>query len=252
MKKIEKYDSQQRNEETHDPDIILEVKALTKQYGSGDSSTLALKDATFQVYKGEFVLIVGHSGSGKSTLLNMIGLLDKPTSGEVYIKGLVTSSLSDSQRADLRKHNIGFVFQFFNLISDLTVVENVMLPYMMSRGDSTEQARKVAEELLDKVGLGKQIRKQANKLSGGQMQRVAIARSLINRPSIILADEPTGNLDTKSSDDVISLMKNLNRDFGHTFVVVTHDREIFGAVNRVITIRDGRVEGIEVVRRQLG
>lgn len=224
------------------------MSGLSKRYGEGDASTLALQRVNFEVYHGEFVLIVGQSGSGKSTLLNMIGLLDRPTFGSISIDGVEATGLSDFQRSELRRNKIGFIFQSYNLLADLSVVENVMLPLLMT-GQPAGGARDRAERLLVHVGLGAQVNKQANQLSGGQMQRVAIARALINRPALVLGDEPTGNLDSKSSQDVIALMKNLNRRLNQTFVVITHSREIFGDVDKVITIKDGMVENIESFAR---
>jgi len=191
------------------------------------------------------VLIVGQSGSGKSTLLHMIGLLDKPSAGKIVIEGIDATILSDSDRSEVRRHKIGFIFQAFNLLSDLTVAENVMLPLMMIGNDSSASIREKAETILGKVGLANQVKKQVNQLSGGQMQRVAVARALVNRPSLVLGDEPTGNLDSKSSQDVISLMKDLNRELQQTFVIVTHARDAFGKVDRTIVLKDGRIEGIE-------
>lgn len=224
------------------------MSGLSKRYGEGDASTLALQRVNFEVFHGEFVLIVGQSGSGKSTLLNMIGLLDRPTFGSISIDGVEATGLSDFQRSELRRNKIGFIFQSYNLLADLSVVENVMLPLLMT-GQPAGGARDRAERLLRHVGLGAQVEKQANQLSGGQMQRVAIARALINRPALVLGDEPTGNLDSKSSQDVIALMKNLNRRLNQTFVVITHSREIFGDVDKVITIKDGMVENIESFAR---
>lgn len=199
----------------------------------------------FYIRKGEFVLIVGQSGSGKSTLLNMIGLLDRPTRGEVVIDGVRASALSDSQRSEIRRNKIGFIFQSFNLLTDLTVIENVMLPLMMSNSSSNGVLRERSAEFLRLVGLEPQMNKLANQLSGGQMQRVAVARALVNRPALILGDEPTGNLDSKSSADVIALMKQLNKELRQTFAVVTHARENFGNVDRVITLKDGTIDMIE-------
>lgn len=223
---------------------IIEASRLTKRYGSGEVSTLALDGVTFQVHRGEFVLIVGPSGSGKSTLLHMIGLLDKPTSGRIVIDGIDATLLSDSQRAEMRRYKIGFIFQAFNLLTDLTVAENVMLPMMMAGNGRAGAIRGEAEKVLEKVGLASQVNKHANQLSGGQMQRVAVARALVNRPALVLGDEPTGNLDSKSSQDVIKLMKDLNSELGQTFVIITHAREAFGQVDRVVTLRDGRISSI--------
>jgi lipoprotein-releasing system ATP-binding protein len=199
---------------------------------------------TLSIEKGEFVLIVGSSGSGKSTLLNMIGLLDRPTNGKVFIDGIDTSKLDDSKISSFRNKKLGFIFQFSNLLSDLTVGENVLLPRQI--GGTNGSAKKDAFDLLKAVGLESQIHKRANKISGGQAQRAAIARGLVNNPSIVLADEPTGNLDSVTAETIVQLMKSMAKKLGHTFVVVTHDRRQFGDVDRVITTKDGRAfEGEE-------
>ncbi len=198
----------------------------------------ALIDVSFSVKKGEFLLIVGSSGSGKSTLLNMIGLLDKPTTGEVYIDGTNTTRLSDNQISAFRNSKLGFIFQFSNLLADLTVLENVLLPRNIQH--TSQNATQEAIALLKGVGLESQMNKRANKISGGQAQRAAIARGLINKPAIVLADEPTGNLDSVTAETTIQLMKSMARKLNQTFVVVTHDRHQFGDVDRVITIKDGR------------
>jgi len=203
-----------------------------------------LQDVTLSVEKGEFVLVVGSSGSGKSTMLNMIGLLDRPTSGKVFIDGVDTSKLNDDKISSFRNKKLGFIFQFSNLLSDLTVGENVLLPIQIAGGNGASQ--KVARDLLKAVGLENQINKRANKISGGQAQRVAIARGLVNQPSIVLADEPTGNLDSVTAETIVQLMKSMARKLGLTFIVVTHERDQFGDVDRVITIKDGRAfEGEE-------
>ncbi len=224
---------------------IIEGHGLTKIYGTGDVSTVALNKVTFDIRRGEFVLIVGQSGSGKSTLLHIIGLLDKPTAGKIVIDGIDATYLSDSDRSLVRRYKIGFIFQAYNLLSDLTVAENVMLPLMMVNNDTSSAMRRKVEMVLEKVGLAQQINKQSNQLSGGQMQRVAVARALVSRPALVLGDEPTGNLDSKSSQDVISLMKKLNKELNQTFVIVTHARESFGIVDRTIVLKDGRIENIE-------
>jgi len=217
---------------------------LTKVYGEGDTQVRALQNATFSIKKGEFVLVVGASGSGKSTLLNMIGLLDRPTKGNVFIDGINTSTLNDNQISSFRNQKLGFIFQFANLLSDLTVLENVVLPRQIL--GSNENAIVDAKKLLTTVGLGDQMHKRANKISGGQAQRAAIARGLINHPSIVLADEPTGNLDSINAGTVIQLLKSMARKLGQTFIIVTHDQHQFGDVDRVITTKDGRVfEGEE-------
>ena len=198
---------------------------------------MALNNVSFSVKKGEFVLVIGSSGSGKSTLLNMIGLLDRPTEGRVLVEGFDTSDLTDNEISAFRNKKLGFVFQFSNLLADLTVLENVLLPSQI-QFDSTTNNR--AKEILEKVGLKDQLFKRANKISGGQAQRAAIARGLVNNPTIVLADEPTGNLDSVTAKNVVEVMKKMAKDLGQTFIVVTHERAQFGDVDRVITIKDGR------------
>jgi len=198
---------------------------------------MALNNVSFSVKKGEFVLVIGSSGSGKSTLLNMVGLLDRPTEGRVLVDGFDTSNLTDNEISAFRNEKLGFVFQFSNLLADLTVLENVLLPSQI-QFDSTTNNR--AKEILEKVGLKDQLFKRANKISGGQAQRAAIARGLVNNPTIVLADEPTGNLDSVTAKNVVEVMKKMAKDLGQTFIVVTHERAQFGDVDRVITIKDGR------------
>ena len=198
---------------------------------------MALNNVSFSVKKGEFVLVIGSSGSGKSTLLNMVGLLDRPTEGRVLVDGFDTSDLTDNEISAFRNKKLGFVFQFSNLLADLTVLENVLLPSQI-QFDSTTHNR--AKEILEKVGLKDQLFKRANKISGGQAQRAAIARGLVNNPTIVLADEPTGNLDSVTARNIVQLMKTMAKDLGQTFIVVTHERAQFGEVDRVITIKDGR------------
>ena len=210
---------------------------MTKIYGEAETKVTALDNVSFSVKKGEFVLIVGSSGSGKSTLLNMIGLLDKPTQGKVLIDGFDTSNLTDNEISAFRNEKLGFVFQFSNLLADLTVLENVLLPSQIQLDSPTNDK---AKEVLEKVGLSDQLFKRANKISGGQAQRAAIARGLVNNPTIVLADEPTGNLDSVTAKNVVELMKRMAKDLGQTFIVVTHDRSQFGDVDRIITIKDGR------------
>jgi len=200
---------------------------------------LAIDNVSFSIKKGEFVLIVGSSGSGKSTLLNMIGLLDHPTQGKVMIDGFDTSNLTDNEVSEFRNKKLGFVFQFANLLADLTVLENVLLPSQI-QFDSSNILDK-AKMILEQVGLGDQLYKRANKISGGQAQRAAIARGLVNNPTIVLADEPTGNLDSVTAENVVQLMKKMAKELNQTFIVVTHERAQFGSVDRVITVKDGRV-----------
>ena len=218
-------------------DIALQLENLTKIYGEAETKVRALDNVSFSVKKGEFVLIVGRSGSGKSTLLNMIGLLDRPTEGKVLVDGFDTSNLTDNEISTFRNKKLGFVFQFANLLADLTVLENVLLPSQI-QFDSTTYNK--AKEILEKVGLKDQLFKRANKISGGQAQRAAIARGLVNNPTIVLADEPTGNLDSVTARNIVQLMKNMAKDLGQTFIVVTHERAQFGDVDRIVTIRDGR------------
>jgi len=212
---------------------------LTKIYGEAETQVLALDNVSFSIKKGEFVLIVGSSGSGKSTLLNMIGLLDHPTQGKVMIDGFDTSNLTDNEVSEFRNKKLGFVFQFANLLADLTVLENVLLPSQI-QFDSSNILDK-AKMILEQVGLGDQLYKRANKISGGQAQRAAIARGLVNNPTIVLADEPTGNLDSVTAENVVQLMKKMAKELNQTFIVVTHERAQFGSVDRVITVKDGRV-----------
>lgn len=198
----------------------------------------ALQDVSFSVQKGEIVLIVGSSGSGKSTLLNMIGLLDNPTRGTLLIDGIDATSLNDGAVSAFRNSKLGFIFQFSNLLPDLTVLENVMLPRQIQ--NNYRGALEDSKELLRIVGLEDQMQKRANHISGGQAQRAAIARGLVNKPAIVLADEPTGNLDSVTAVTVVNLIKSLARKLGQTFIIVTHDRQQFGDVDRIITIKDGK------------
>jgi len=226
-------------------DSVLEVRNVDKIFGQGETAVYALKNVSFSVKKGEFILIVGSSGSGKSTLLNMIGLLDRPTNGHVFIDGVDTSNLNDNQISSFRNSKLGFIFQFSNLLADLTVLENVILPRQIQGTDAN--AVDEAKSLIKTVGLESQMNKYSNKVSGGQAQRVAICRSLINKPTIVLADEPTGNLDSVSAQTTVQLMKSLNRKLGHTFIIVTHDRPQFGDVDKIITIKDGRIDDDEMM-----
>ncbi len=211
---------------------------MSKIYGTDENKIKALDNVSFSIEKGEFVLIVGSSGSGKSTLLNMIGLLDRPTTGKVFIDGTDTTNLTDDKISSFRNKKLGFIFQFSNLLTDLTVLENVLLPREIA--GTSDSAEKNAMELLTAVGLADQINKRANKISGGQAQRAAIARGLINNPSIVLADEPTGNLDSVTAEIIVQLMKSMAKKLNQTFIVVTHDQHQFGDVDRVITIKDGK------------
>ena len=219
-------------------DIVLELQNVSRIFGEGDTQVKALDDVSFKIKRGEFVLIVGSSGSGKSTLLNMIGLLDKPTFGKVILDGKETTTLNDGQVSQYRNEKLGFVFQFANLLPDLTVLENVMLPQQIQ--GSSEDIRQNATDLLIKVGLEDQIHKRSNKISGGQAQRAAIARGLVNRPTVVLADEPTGNLDSVTAGKVVKLAKTMAKELNQTFIIVTHDKHQFPDVDRIITIKDGK------------
>ena len=219
-------------------DVVLELQNVSRIFGEGDAQVKALDNVSLSIRRGEFVLIVGSSGSGKSTLLNMIGLLDKPTSGKVILDGKETTTLNDGQVSQYRNEKLGFVFQFANLLPDLTVLENVMLPQQIQ--GSPEDIRQNAIDLLIKVGLEDQINKRSNKISGGQAQRAAIARGLVNRPTIVLADEPTGNLDSVTAGKIVKLAKTMAKELNQTFIIVTHDRYQFPDVDRVITIKDGK------------
>jgi len=220
---------------------MIECKNLVKTYINGDVRTDALKGVSFKIDKGEFVSIIGPSGSGKSTLMHILGALDNPTSGEYFLDGHEVSKLDDDELSDLRRNKIGFVFQAFNLLPRTTVLRNVMLPLLYS-GMTMEERNKRAKECLKYAGMEEsKFMNLSNQLSGGQMQRVAIARSLINNPSIILADEPTGNLDTKTSKIIMDAFRELNRK-GHTIILITHEMDVADCANRIIQIRDGLVE----------
>jgi putative ABC transport system ATP-binding protein len=221
---------------------MIDCKNLKKIYINGDIETVALAGISFKIEKGEFVAIIGPSGSGKSTLMHILGAFDTPTSGQYFLDGKEMSRLNDDELSDFRRERIGFVFQSFNLLPRTTVLRNVMLPLLFSGLPQKERARR-AREALKYAGLEDEILygKFSNQLSGGQIQRVAIARSLINNPSIILADEPTGNLDTKTSHVVMSAFQELNRK-GHTIVIITHEKEIAEYAMRIISIRDGMIE----------
>ena len=213
-----------------------------KEYLQGESTLRVLNNVDMQIKEGEFMAVMGPTGSGKSTLLNMIGALDKPTSGKVLIRGTDLSTLDDNQLADLSNKEIGFIFQFFNLISRMNALKNVELP-MAIAGKSRSVRRKRAEELLTLVGLEKRMDHRPTQLSGGEQQRVAIARSLTNDPSVLLCDEVTGNLDTSTGDDIMELLKNLNKEQGKTFVLITHDPQVGQATERLIQLRDGVIVG---------
>ncbi|HEU4605540.1 MAG TPA: ABC transporter ATP-binding protein [Nitrososphaera sp.] len=221
--------------------IVLQVENIVKVFESAAGRVAALRGVNLSIKKGEFVAIVGPSGSGKSTLLNMIGALDRPTSGKVFINGVDVFSLSDSELATLRNHLIGFIFQSYNLINRTTVLKNVQLPAILSGMEGTKKQQR-AMKILDVLGISEKARFKPSSLSGGQQQRVAIARALMNDPAMILADEPTGNLDTKTGHEVFDLLKMLSNKFRRTVVMVTHNPELAEATDRAIFIRDGMVE----------
>jgi putative ABC transport system ATP-binding protein len=218
---------------------VIDARNLTKVYQMGDVEVHALRGLSLQVSPGEVVAIMGPSGSGKSTLMNMLGCLDRPTDGEYYLDGESVAQMSDDQLADIRNRKVGFVFQQFNLLSRSTAIANVELPLRYSANGKNR--RRTAKSALEAVGLGDRMNHRPSELSGGQQQRVAIARALVNEPSIVMADEPTGNLDTKSGDEIMELLLNLNKERGTTLIIVTHDSEVAELTRRVVSIRDGVV-----------
>ena len=215
---------------------LLEVQSISKTYGSGEAAVHALKNVSFSVPKGEYVAIVGESGSGKSTLLNMIGALDNPTSGKVLIEGKDIFAMKESKRTIFRRRNIGFIFQAFNLIPELTVEQNIIFPILL---DYQKPNQKYLEELLEVLNLKERRNHLPGQLSGGQQQRVAIGRALITRPSLILADEPTGNLESQNSSEVIALLKNASKRYAQTIIMITHNRSIAQSADRVLQVSDG-------------
>lgn len=225
----------------------VELYDVVKDYHVGPVTVHALRGVTMKIKRGEFVAIMGPSGSGKSTLLNLIGAIDRPTSGKILIDGINISMLNDNELAHLRNKKIGFIFQAYNLINRTTVLRNVELPAIVA-GLSRKERIKKAKKMLEIVGLVDEIHRRPNYLSGGQQQRVAIARALINDPSIILADEPTGNLDSKTGREIMEYLRKLNEEFGTTVIVVTHDREIAEMADRILHIRDGKIIGEEIIR----
>ncbi|MEM3010581.1 MAG: ABC transporter ATP-binding protein [Candidatus Bathyarchaeia archaeon] len=223
---------------------VLEAKDVHKSYRMGKVLVSALRGVTLEIEEGEFIAIFGPSGSGKSTLLHILGGLDKPDKGDVFVDGINLATLDDNERADIRLHKIGFVFQFFNLLPRLTALRNVELPLSFADVPESESVRR-AREMLELVGLKDRIYHRPTELSGGEQQRVAIARALINQPKIILADEPTGNLDTTTGWEIVRLMKRLNEEKRQTFVIVTHDPSVAETADRIIYLKDGSVEGIK-------
>ncbi len=224
---------------------ILRVEKLTKQYGSGETAVKALDDVSFSVEKGEFVAIIGPSGSGKSTLLHLLGGVDRPTGGRVLIDKTDIYDLNETQRAIFRRRQIGLVYQFYNLIPVLTVEENITLPILL---DGQNIDRKLLNNIIGTLGLEDRLSYLPNQLSGGQQQRVSIGRALINNPAIMLADEPTGNLDSKNSTEIVELLKMFNKTYKQTLLVITHDERIALQADRIISIEDGRITKNEVIR----
>jgi len=217
---------------------ILEIKNLCKVYGTGETKVDALKNVSFDVEQGEFVAIVGPSGSGKSTLLHILGGVDSPTSGEVIISGTDISKLDETKLAIFRRRQIGLIYQFYNLIPILNVEENMTLPILLD-GKKPDQA--VLSDLVEKLGLSSRLMHLPNQLSGGQQQRVSIGRALMNHPALLLADEPTGNLDSENSKEIVSLLRKFNKENKQTVIIITHDERIALSADRVITIEDGRI-----------
>ncbi|NLL00913.1 MAG: ABC transporter ATP-binding protein [Clostridiales bacterium] len=224
---------------------ILRVENLTKIYGKGDTAVTALDHVSFTVEKGEFIAIIGPSGSGKSTLLHMLGGVDTPTSGKVYIDGTDIYDLNETKLAIFRRRQIGLIYQFYNLIPVLNVEENITLPLLL---DDRAVKREELQELIATLGVGDRLEHLPNQLSGGQQQRVSIGRALVNNPAIVLADEPTGNLDSKNSEEIISLLKLYNQKYNQTLIIITHDEKIALQANRIISIEDGRIAKDEVIR----
>ena len=217
---------------------ILKVEHLVKQYGKGDNAVLAVNDISFSVEQGEFVAIVGSSGSGKSTLLHLLGGVDRPTSGKVYIQGEDIYSLNSDKIAIFRRRQVGLIYQFYNLIPILNVKENITLPCEL---DGRTPDKSELDELINTLGLKDRVSHLPNQLSGGQQQRVSIGRALINHPAILLADEPTGNLDSRSSDEIVELLKHSNQKYNQTIVMITHNLEIAKIADRILRIEDGRL-----------
>lgn len=228
---------------------MIECRDITKAYINGDSKTIALKGVSFTIQDGEFVSIMGPSGSGKSTLMHILGALDIPTSGEYWLDGKDMTELIDDELAEIRRDKIGFVFQAFNLLPRTNVFRNVMLPLIYDQVSKEEREKRVSESLRAVALPEDRWQHRSNQLSGGQIQRVAIARALINNPTLILADEPTGNLDSKTGELVLKTFERLNREEGHTIVLITHEHEVAQHADRILTIRDGELVSDEQVKK---
>ena len=224
---------------------ILRVEHLSKHYGTGENLVKAVDDVSFSVEKGEFLAIIGPSGSGKSTLLHILGGVDRPTAGKVFVDGQDVYAQNDEQLAIFRRRQVGLIYQFYNLIPVLTAEENMTLPVLL---DGREVNKERLDELLDTLGLQDRRRSLPNQLSGGQQQRVSIGRALMNAPAVVLADEPTGNLDSKNSQEIVELLKLSNRRYGQTLIVITHDESIALQADRIIAIEDGRIVRDERVK----
>lgn len=224
---------------------VLEVKDLTKVYGQGESKVEALKSISFSVDRGEFVAIIGASGSGKSTLMNQIGGIDNPTSGSVKIEDKEITKMAEDELSIFRRRNIGMVYQFYNLIPTLTTEENIMLPWLL---DGRKENRQKLDEIINALGLKERAKHLPGEMSGGQQQRTSIGRALINDPAFILADEPTGNLDSKTGAEIMDLLKYSNQKFHQTILLITHDEKIALQTDRIITMKDGSIVGDEVIK----
>ncbi len=245
MKKSENT-KRERHENGNGEKIILRTESLKKEYAMGKLTVKALNGVNIEIKKGEFVALMGPSGSGKTTLLNLIGLLDEPSSGEIFIDKCQMSNLVDEEKTNMRLEKLGYVFQFFNLINELTAIENVGLPLLL-KGIPKKEADAKAKEHLKLVGLEHRMHNKPNELSGGEQQRVAIARALTGEPVLLLADEPTANLDSKTADEIIGLFRKLNSERGETIFMVTHEPELGKRTDRIIRLRDGVVEKEEIM-----
>ena len=228
--------------------VLISAKNLTKKYGEAPNETVALENVSVEIKNGEFTAIIGPSGSGKSTLMHILGCLDQPTEGEYFFRGREVSKLSDNSLAEIRNKQIGFVFQFFNLLPRTSALKNTELPLIYA-GVNKEERYSKALKILSSLGLSQRINSTPGQLSGGEQQRVAIARALVNNPSVIFADEPTGNVDTKTTKEIMKIFQSLNKH-GNTIIVITHDLEVASYASRIITIRDGRVESDKKMKRR--